>query len=248
MHPVGGRGLPCKCIQVLACRAALVEDYPYPVVTDWNNTNESKTKSIALQGEPISLEGRHFDKVESVCVNDVDVAMPPVLRVSVKLSGSIKVSEDAKARRRAEGDDGVQYEGHFEVHLLSRDAKDWFKNVTGEEYAPTKYLDTCKTKVTKLDEKRRRDSGSSKFQIIPYNASIANLTFEFVVLGVPSDEYRQIPAEPFRNQVRACQRKRLCIDARFIVVCCDRCRSSAAEKSTRRCSTSLSKTKMSPRV
>ena len=105
---------------------------------------------------------------------------------------------------------GGPYERHFEVHLVSQDAKDWFKNVTKAEYAPAKYLDTCKRNVTKLEEKRRSDSGSSQFfnssQFIikPYNASTANLTFEFVVLGVPSSEYRHIPNETFLNEVRAC--------------------------------------------
>jgi hypothetical protein len=103
---------------------------------------------------------------------------------------------------------GGPYEGHFEVHLLSQDAQDWFKNATGEEYAPATYLGTCKTNVKKLGPKRRRDSDSSKFQITPYTASTASLTFAFVILGIPSAEHRQIPAKPFLNEVRVCQWER----------------------------------------
>jgi hypothetical protein len=193
-------------------RAASVENYPYPFVLDWNNANQSKTKSITLVGEPVILKGSNFDKVKSVCVDDVDVAMPPLWRVSVKLNGTTIVPQDAQDPGRRRADDeaasttaGQPYARHFEVHLLDPDAKQWFKNATGEEYVPATYRGTCKRDATKLGPKRRRASDSSKFKIKPYNASTANLTFAFVVLGVPSDQYRQIPNGTFLNEVRACQ-------------------------------------------
>jgi hypothetical protein len=97
-------GAPWFAERIFHCiglwRAASVENYPYPVVTSWSNVAD-KIQSIALQGEPVILTGRHFDRVKSVCVNDVDVAMPPVWRVSVKLIGNT-IPEDANVDSNAE--------------------------------------------------------------------------------------------------------------------------------------------------
>jgi hypothetical protein len=96
------------------------EDYPFPFVED------IKPKASSQLGELVVLTGRHFRNDTKVCVDDIDVSGPPVVRVSMKLANATS-----------------GFSQYSEVQLRSDFAKDWFKNVTGRAYRPNVYRGTC---------------------------------------------------------------------------------------------------------
>jgi hypothetical protein len=164
------------------------KDYAYPVVEGWL-TSKDNDQAIALQGQSVVVTGRHFDKVKVACVYTVDVSCPPVWRVSLIL----------RNLTAADGT-GSLTEDHFEVELRSRAAKDWFKQVTGEEYRPNLYLGSCPVAVKVL---RSRRAGAPVAEVT-LGTPTRNLTFRYMALGQPSSQPRAIPHEAFLGQVRAC--------------------------------------------
>jgi hypothetical protein len=140
------------------------EDYPYAAVS----TVQPEISSMI--GQMVTLQGRHLQRVTSVCVEGVEVSQSPEFRVSISMPGVTGAI--------------VQNE----IELTSSHFEAWFNRVTGKPYRPPNFSGSkaCSALLSGSFTGRRRAPTASNSSVGSPNASMPVLNYGSVNSSSPT--------------------------------------------------------------